>query len=168
MSINDGSPSTQAFVVSKTATSSNIDVDRDVSSISENDQPLTQVFTIVSAQTPVPLEAPVVRNLVTPILNMKNPEPVPIPSVDTTVNKVHPTVTFLLPSSPIQNRSVTSVIQPQVTSNDVQQMLLTFSPDPSSINDEQPQPMEEDPQQSQQRPTFSMVSSIESTASTEE
>jgi hypothetical protein len=52
-------------------------------------------------------------------------------------------------------------------------MLLTFSPDPSSMNEEQqPQPMEEDFQQSeqqhqQQRPTFSMSSSIESTASTE-
>ena len=48
-------------------------------------------------------------------------------------------------------------------------MLLTFSPGPSSIDEEQPpQPMEEDIEQSQQRPAFSMPSSIESTESTEE
>jgi len=85
-------------------------------------------------------------------------------------------VTFQLAPPRIQNRpviSTTSSIQPQVTSNDVQQMLLTFSPDPSSINEGQPQPMEDDSgqsqqQQQQQRPTFSMASSIESSASTED
>jgi len=173
MSINDNPSCTQAFVVSATAPSSNIYVDREVSSISQNDQPLTQAFTTVSPSTLTPLEATVERDLITPKLNIKTPELVSIPSTDTTVNKLHPTVTFSLAPTPIQNRPGTSAIQPQVTSNDVQQMLLTFSPDPSSMNEEQqPQPMEEDSQQSeqqhqQQRPTFSMSSSTESTASTE-
>ncbi|CAF4138671.1 unnamed protein product [Rotaria sp. Silwood2] len=169
MTINDYSPSTQAFMVSK---NSNIDVDQEVSSISQNDQSLTQAFTIVS--TPTPLESHSVRDLVTPATNIQIPESISIPSTNTTVNKIHSTIAFQLPNSRIQNQpvttSTTSSIQPQVTSNDVQQMLLTFSPDPSSINDEQPQPMEYDSVQSQQqqRPTFSMASSIESTTSNED
>ena len=56
--------------------------------------------------------------------------------------------------------------QSKVTSNDVQQMLLTG---PSSIDEEQPpQPVEEDIEQSQQRPAFSIPSSLEPTESTEE
>lgn len=87
-----------------------------------------------------------------------------IPSVNEIVNKsVQSTVTFQLASPRIQ---------PQVTSNDVQQMLLTFSPEPAT-NDE-PQAMEDESlqtpteqQQQQQKPAFSMPSSIESTASTD-
>jgi hypothetical protein len=177
MTINDFPPSTQAFVVSKTTTNSNNDIDQEVSSISQNDQPFTQAFTTVSAPTPISLESSSVRNLVTPTLTTKVPESTPIPSADTIVNKSHSTVPFQLAPPRIQNRptiSTTSSIQPQVTSNDVQQMLLTFSPNPSSINEEQPQPMEDDSgqlqqqQQQQQQPTFSMPSSIESTTSTEE
>ena len=97
----------------------------------------------------------------------------PIPSADPMLNKPHTNVPFQLAPPPIHNRpmgSTTSSIQPQVTSNDVQQMLLTFSPDPSSMDEEQPQPMEDGSEQlqQQQRPTFSMPSSIESTTSTEE
>jgi len=172
MTINDFPPSTQAFVVSKSTTYSNNDIDQEVSSISQNDQPLTQGFTTVSAPTPISLESSSVRDLVTPTLTSKVPEPTPIASADTIVNKSHSTMAFQLAPPRIQNRPVTSTtpsIQPQVTSNDVQQMLLTFSLDSSSINEEQPQPMEEDSgQPQQQRPTFSMPSSIESTASTEE
>ena len=104
-------------------------------------------------------------------LGTKLSESTLIPSADP---KSHSAVTFQLAPPRIQNRpmmSTTSSIQPQVTSNDVQQMLLTFSPDPSSMNEEQPQPMEDDSEQlqaQQQRPTFSMPSSIESTTSTEE
>ncbi|CAF1205935.1 unnamed protein product [Rotaria sordida] len=176
MTINDFPSSTQAFMVSTNTINSYIDVDQEVSSISQNDQSLTQVFTIVS--TPTPLESSSVRDIVTPTINIQVPESISMPSTNTTVNKLHSTVAFQLPSSRIQNQpipSATSCIQPQVTSNDVQQMLLTFSPDPSSMNEEQsPQPMEDDSEQSQQqqqqqqRPTFSMISSIESTTSTED
>ncbi len=168
MSIKDLPPSTQAFVVSTASTSSNINVDREVSFVSQNDQLLTQAFATVSA--------PTTHDPVTPALSVKVPESISIPSADTMFsNKSHSTVTFQLAPPRIPNRptaSVPSSIQPQVTSNDVQQMLLTFSPDPSSINGEQPQPMELDSgqsqQQQQQRPTFSMPSSIDSTASIEE
>jgi hypothetical protein len=173
MTINDCPPSTQAFVISTPATNSNTDVDREMSSMSQNDQPLTQAFTVPS------LESCSLRDLVTPTLNTKVPESEPMPPADVSVNKLHPNINFQLAPPPprTQNRpgnSVASSIQPQVTSNDVQQMLLTFSPGPSSINEEQqpPQPMETDTessqQQQQQRPTFSMASSIESTANTEE
>jgi len=177
MTINDFPPSTQGFVVSKTTTNSNDDIDQEVSSISQNDQPLTQAFTTISAPTPISLESTSVRDLVTPTSNIKVPESTSIQSVDTIVNKSHSTVAFQLAPPRIPNRTVlsnSSSIQPQVTSNDVQQMLLTFSPDPSSINEEQPQPMEDDSglsqqqQQQQHRPAFSMASSIESTTSTEE
>ncbi|CAF0749641.1 unnamed protein product [Adineta steineri] len=160
MNINDGALSTQAFVVSATATSPSIDVDREVSSISQNDQ----------ASPSTSIESPPLRNLVTPIVTIQTPESMSIPSIDTaTTNKLHSTIAF----SRVQNKPGISAIQPQVTSNDVQQMLLTFSPDPSSsIHEEQTQPMEDDSvqtqqEQQQQRPTFSMASSIESTPSTE-
>ncbi|CAF1239749.1 unnamed protein product [Rotaria sp. Silwood1] len=170
MTINDVSPSTQAFIVSTNVTNSNIDVDQEVSSISQNDQSFTQAFPIVA--TPKPFESTSTRDLVTPTINIQVPESISIPSTtNTSVNKLHSTITFQIPSSRIPNQSATSSIQPQVTSNDVQQMLLTFSPDPSSMNEEQPQPMEDESeqlQQQQQRPTFSMASSIESTASTED
>jgi hypothetical protein len=155
MTINEFPPSTQGFVVSNPVANSNIDDDREVASISQDDQSLTQAFTTVSV----------------PTSTMKVPESTSIPSADPVVNKSHSTVTFQLAPPRIHNRpmiSTTPSIQPQVTSNDVQQMLLTFSPDPSSMNEEQqPQPMEDDSEQlqQQQRPTFS---SIESTASTEE
>jgi hypothetical protein len=157
MTINEFPPSTQAFVVSTSVINSNIDDDREVASISQDDQSLTQAFTTVSV----------------PTSTMKVPESTSIPSVDPVVNKSHSIVTFQLAPPRIHNRSMISTtpsIQPQVTSNDVQQMLLTFSPDPSSMNEEQPQPMEDDSEQlqQQQRPTFSMPSSIESTTSTEE
>jgi hypothetical protein len=176
MSINDCPQSTQAFVVSKTTTTnSNHDIDQEMSSVSQNDQPLTQAFTTVSGPTPISIESTSVRDLVTPTLGIKVPESMPIPSADTIVNKSNSSMTFQLAPPRIPNRPVPSAapsIQPQVTSNDVQQMLLTFSPDPSSMNDEKPQPMEDDSgqsqQQQQQRPTFSMPSSIASTASTEE
>lgn len=49
-------------------------------------------------------------------------------------------------------------------------MLLTFSPDPSSIYEEKSSSTEDDSEQSQQQeaPAFSMPSSIKSTASSEE
>ncbi|CAF3488127.1 unnamed protein product [Adineta steineri] len=164
MNINDGALSTQAFVVSAIATSPSIDVDREVSSISQNDQ----------ASTSTSIESPPLRNLVTPTVTIQTPESMSIPLIDTaTTNKLHSTIAF----SRVPNKPGISAIQPQVTSNDVQQMLLTFSPDPSSssIHEEQTQPMEDDSvqtqqeqqQQQQQRPTFSMASSIESTPSTE-
>lgn len=177
MTINDFPSSTQASVVSTTAASSNTEANREISSISQNDQPHTQAFTTISTTTPASFEPISGRDLVTSPFIAKVPESVPIPPTDTTVNKSHSAVTFQLAQPRIQERPSTSTmssIQPQVTSSDVQQMLLTFSPDPSSsINEEQsPQPMEDDSeqiqQQQQQRPTFSMPSSIESAASTEE
>jgi hypothetical protein len=171
MSISDGPSSTQAFMVS---TSSNYNVDREVSSISENDQSLTQAFTTISA--PTSIESTSMRDLVTPTFHVKIPESISIPSAESTSDKSHSSVPFQLTLPRIQNRPTTAVmssIQPQVTSNDVQQMLLTFSPDPASIHEDQPQPMEHDSeqlqqQQQQQRSAFSMPSSIESTASIEE
>ncbi len=161
MTINEFPQSTQAFVVSKSEINSNIDEDREVASISQDDQSLTQAFTTFSVPTSTSLEPAVVRVSETS-------------TIDPIVNTSHSTVTFqLAPPRVVHNHrpmlSTTSSIQPQVTSNDVQQMLLTFSPDPSSTNEEQPQPMEDDSEQvQQQRPTFSMPSSIESTTSTEE
>lgn len=172
MTISDLPQSTQAFVVSKTTPTipnSDNDMDQEISFICQNDPPLTQTFNTVTAPTPISIQSTSTRDSVIPTLTNKIPE-----SVDVTNNKIHPTVPFQLAPPPIHNRPTvpitsTSSIQPQVTSNDVQQMLLTFSSDPSSIHEQQqPQPMEDDPMQSQQRPTFSMPSSIESTTSTEE
>ncbi|CAF1590888.1 unnamed protein product, partial [Adineta ricciae] len=138
MSLHDDPPSTQAFVV-PTTKDTHMNHCQDA-------VPLTQAFTTVSA-------------------SMKPPESLPIPSMDAAaIEKSHSSITVT--SNP--NRTITSAIQPQVTSNDVQQMLLTFSSDPSPNQDEVNQPMEDGAQQLQQRPTFSMASSIESTASTEE
>ena len=181
MTINEYPQSTQAFVVSKTVPNAIQDMDQEVSSLSQNDQPFTQAFTTGSGPTPISHESTSIRDVVTPALSNNNiPDSTLIPSADVTVDKSHSTVTFQLAPPRIQSRPVpplptstssSAAIQPQVTSNDVQQMLLTFSPDPSTMNDEQPQPMEDEPgqtQQQQQRPAFSMPSSIESTASTEE
>ena len=175
MTINDFPPSTQAFTVSTIATRSNIDVDKEVASISHIDQPLTQAFATI-APTPTTIESTVVRDLATPPLNIRVPEAVRIPSADTNIIKLHPPIPFQLAPPRNQSRPLTpapSSIQPQVTSNDVQQMLLTFSTDPSSIHEEQPQPMEDDSeslqqQEQEQQPPFSIASSIESTTSTEE
>ena len=87
----------------------------------------TQAYNTVSASASTAFESPLVRNLVTPTINNQTTESTSTLSVDTTVKKSHPNMTFSL----VQNRPATSAIQPQVTSNDVQQMLLTFSPDPS-------------------------------------
>ncbi|UJR28924.1 hypothetical protein I4U23_010142 [Adineta vaga] len=149
MSIHDGPPSTQAFVVSTTTNKNNDQ--------SQNIQPLTQAFTTVSSEVSSPAPS-------STTLTMKPPESLPIPSMNVVVNKCHSSVAF----SRLPNRSMTSAIQPQVTSNDVQQMLLTFSPDPSSDHNEPIQPMEDESEQQQQRPTFSMTSSIESTTSIED
>ncbi|CAF1395010.1 unnamed protein product [Rotaria magnacalcarata] len=169
MSIKDCPPSTQAFTVSAVTTNSSIDVNEEVSFISSSDQQLTQTFALVS--TPTQVESIPVRDIVTSITDNQVSESISILSSDTIVNKLHSTVTFQLPPFIIQNRlasSVTSSIQPQVTSSDVQQMLLTFSPEPSSINEEQLQPMEDYAERlQQQRPTFTLPSSIESITSTQ-
>ncbi|CAF3711151.1 unnamed protein product [Rotaria socialis] len=169
MSIKGCPPSTQAFTVSAATTNPSIDVNEEVSFTSSSDQQLTQTFALVS--TPTQVESITVRDIVTPIIDNQVSESISMLSSDTIVNKLHSTVTFQLPPFIIQNRlasSVTSSIQPQVTSSDVQQMLLTFSPEPSSINEDQLQPMEDDAERlQQQRPTFTMPSSIESITSTE-
>ena len=169
MTISELPQSTQAFVVSKPmVNSSNGDDNSEGPSICQNEQPLTQAFTTVSMGPPITsVSDPVPTTTTTKVV-----ESTSFPSIDPPVNKSHPTVTFQLAPPRPPNRppaSTISAIQPQVTSNDVQQMLLTFSPDPSSNNEEQPQPMEAESEQLQeQRPTFSMPSSIESTISTEE
>lgn len=170
MTIDDIPSSTQAFVVSKTTKNSNNDIDEEVLYISQNDQPLTQTFNTVSAPTPISIESTVTYDLTTPTSTTKT-----LQSIDPTSNYVQPPTIFQLAPPPIHNRpvvSTTSSIQPQVTSNDIQQMLLTFSPDPSSIHEQQNQPMEDDSeqaqQQQQQQVAFSMPSSIESITSTEE
>lgn len=169
MTINELPQSTQAFVVSKPMINSNID-DRseDIPLMDQNDQPLTQAFTTVPTGPSTSVSDPVTVPVIT-----KTIESTSCPTVDLPMNKSHPTVTFQLAPPRFQNPPIvsnTSAIQPQVTSNDVQQMLLTFSPDLPSTNEEQPQPMEAEPEQlqQQQRTTFSMPSSIESTTSTEE
>ena len=149
MTINDYTPGTQAFIIG-----SNAEIDREVTSLSRNEQS-NQAFTIPS---------PPVRDPTVPALN---------PSTETTTNKSNSNGSFQLapprlPSSR-PGTSTASLIQPQVTSTDVQEMLLTFSPGPSTMPDDAPQPMEEgNTQQEQQRPEFSMVSSIESTTSIDE
>ena len=172
MTISELPQSTQAFVVSKPMTNSNIDnVSEDMTPI---DQPLTQVFTTIptgsSSPPPTTTTAASMPDPVT--ANPITIESTSFPSVDPSMNKSHPTVTFQLAPPRFHNPpsvSTTSAIQPQVTSNDVQQMLLTFSSDLPSTNEEQPQPMEAESEQlQQQRPTFSMPSSIESTISAEE
>ena len=149
MTINDNAPSTQAFVVE-----SNVDIDREVTSLSRNEHS-NSAFTI----PPPPARDP--------------PAPASNPSTETTANKSNLNVSFQLapprlpPSRP--GASNASLIHPQVTSTDVQEMLLTFSPGPSALPEDAPQPMEEEnTQQEQQRPEFSMVSSIESTTSVDE
>jgi hypothetical protein len=143
MTINDYVPSTQAFVIE-----SNANIDREVTSLSRNEHS-NSTFTIP------PPPPPPVRDLPAPVSN---------PAIETTVNKSNLNISFQMapPRPPSSSR-------PQVTSNDVQEMLLTFSPGPSSLNEDVPQPMEEDnTQQEQQRPEFTMVSSIESTTSIDE
>lgn len=172
MTINDLSSSTQAFTVSKPTKNTTLNTNKEVFCLSENtDQSSQQIFIVdsVSAQS----ESIPVHNFITSAINDIVHETTSNVSIDTAVNKLHPTVTFQVPHPLIQNRpviSTTSSIQPQVTSSDVQQMLLTFSPDPSSIIEEQPQPMEEDSQQihQQQPPIFSIASSTESTTNIEE
>ena len=159
MTINDNFPSsTQAFEVS---INSNFEANRDVVLIPEDDPSSTQAFATVS--TSKPSEPIFVRDLDAPTDNIDDSESMSIPpTTDSIVNKLHPTVTFQLPPLRIPNRSESS-IQPQVTSNDVQQMLLTFSPNRSSMDGEQSQPMEDDQEQIQQRSTVSISSSIQST-----
>ncbi len=103
MTINDFSPSTQAFVVT---TSSNTDADRKVASISQNDQSLTQAFTIPPS-VPTPLESIPVRDLITPTFNTKIPEPEPVPSA---INKSHTNMNFQLAPPRIPSRLGTSSI----------------------------------------------------------
>ncbi len=87
MTINDFPPSTQAFVVTS---SSNIDADREVASISQTDQSLTQAFTIPPS-APTPLESIPVRDLITSTFNTKTPEPEPVPS---SINEFHSIMNF--------------------------------------------------------------------------
>ena len=103
--ISDFPPSTQAFVVK---TSSNTDADREVASTSENDQSLTQAFTIPPS-VPTPLESIPVRDLITPTFNTKIPEPEPIPSADVTINKSHSNMNFQLAPPRIPSRLGTSI-----------------------------------------------------------
>lgn len=172
MSIHDHLSSTQAFAVTSANPTSNHSAEPSSTSAHESqDQTLTQAFTAPSA--PIPVESMSTQELIKPILVTKLPE---TGSFDALTNKSHLNVSFQLapPRAPSRSEPASAAsIQPQVTSTDVQQMLLTFSPRPSSTNPEeqQPQPMEEDrleqtPQQ--QRPNFSMLSSLESTASAEE
>lgn len=170
MTISELPQSTQAFVVSKPTINSNNDDENSVgTSTSHDEQLLTQAFTTVPMGPPITLE---VDPPLPTITTTNVVESTSFPPIDPSGNKSHPTVTFqLAPPRPLNRPSVstTSAIQPQVTSNDVQQMLLTFSADPSSTNEGQAQPMEAESEQLQeQRPTFSMPSSIESTISTEE
>lgn len=142
MTINDYAPSTQAFAVE-----SNVDIDPEVTSLSRDEHSIS-AFTIP-------------------------PPPARDQSTETPTNKSNLNVSFqLAPPRPPLSRpgaSNASLIQPQVTSTDVQEMLLTFSPGPSTLPEDAPQPMEEEnTQQEQHRPEFSMVSSIESTTSVDE
>ena len=85
----------------------------------------------------------------------------------TTNNKSHLNVSFQLAPP---TRLPSSSIQAEVTSNDVQQMLLTFSPGTSNTIDEV-QPMDEETPVQEQRAAinaFPNLSSLESTASTQE
>ena len=174
MSINDRIPSTQAFVVT---TSPHTTDGTDGNASPDHDQSLTQGFAVPEPPAAIQstVESDAECEIVTPVPTAKVPDSVSNPSSDTNIHKSHLNVTFQLGPPRMPSRSVHSAassIQPQVTSTDIQQMLLTFSSGPSSNHDEEPQPMEDDaPEQSQQleqqQPVFSIASSMESSTSIE-
>jgi len=132
-------------------------------SIQDHQMASTQMFAVMSnneklpTAQPIPIESMSTQELIKPILVTNS-------NVDsTTTNKSHFNVSFQLAPT----RLPSSSIQQEVTSNDVQQMLLTFSPGTSTNNDEV-QPMEEEPTVQEQRAAFPNLSSLESTASTQE
>ena len=143
----------------------------------DHDPSLTQGFAVpdppLAAQSMVESDAEC--EIVTPVPLAKVPHSVSNPPTDMNVHTSDVNVTFQLgpprmPSRPMQ--SYASSIQPQVTSTDVQQMLLTFSSGPTSNTDDEPQAMEDDaPEQSQQleqqQAVFSIASSMESSTSIE-
>lgn len=164
MSIQDGIPSTQAFT-----TNSHSDVI--MTSVNEHQEyASTQAFhssTIQASSESIEAE-----DFVRPILPTKGTI-----SKESNPNKPNINVTFQLAQPRPVNRpasAISSSIQPQVTSTDVQQMLLSFSSTSITGEDNQVQPMEQEindlpsQKQVQNQPEFSMISSIESNASIEE
>ena len=135
-------------------------------SIQDHQMASTQTFAVTSSDKhlavvkPIPIESMSTQELIKPILvTNSNVDP----TATTSTNKSHLNVSFQLAPT----RLPSSSIQPEVTSNDVQQMLLTFSPGTSTVNDDT-QPMEEEPTAQEQRAAFPNLSSLESTASTQE
>ena len=128
---DDHLPTTQtAFIVPTSINNLNLQVDRQISLTSQNNQSCTQTFTADSTAT---TQSTSECKLMMPEIHSQVHETTSNPSVDVTIDRSNSTVTFQIPPlrSPNQpsiaySSNITS-IQPQVTSNDVQQMLLTFS-----------------------------------------
>ena len=122
MTINDFPPSSQAFVVT---TSSNTDADREVASISQNDQSLTQAFTIPQHhsnrfQFVILLH----RHSILKFVNLNQFHLLLINLIQIWTFNLH-----------LHEFQVDLEHYSKVTSNDVQQMLLTGA---LSIDEEQP------------------------------
>ena len=167
MSITDSIPSTQGFV--SIPSNSNTTMAMSEMMVTSPDQPSMQSSDIsTSTSFAQSNETQVLMNSMS---NTNQSEPTMMPLSVTTSS------TFQLASPRLTNRLIStssSSIQPQVTSTDVQQMLLNFTSAANIVIEEQPQPMDEDiidqtPQNLQKdHSDFQIISSIESTTSLEE